>query len=94
MANQFGGALSDQPDNTQFLSPLGFNFGIKKLPTTNYFVQSMNVPVRLGYQINGLVIQYNLPSDTFIVLGCVFYQTDLPQLYWQFFQKKQEQGRV
>ena len=65
-----------------------------KLHLASYFVQSMNVPVRLGYQINGLVIQYNLPSDTFIVLGCVFYQTDLPQLYWQFFQKKQEQRRV
>jgi len=38
------GALNDQPDNTQFLSPLGFNFGIKKLPNTNYFVQSVNVP--------------------------------------------------
>lgn len=33
-----------QPDNTQFLSPLGFNFGIQKLPNTNYFVQSINVP--------------------------------------------------
>jgi len=38
------GALNDQPDNTQFLSPLGFNFMIKKLPNTNYFVQSVNVP--------------------------------------------------
>ena len=44
MAVPSSGALNDQPDNTQFLSPLGFNFGIKKLPNTNYFVQSVNVP--------------------------------------------------
>jgi len=43
------GALNDQPDNPNFLSPLGFNFGIKKLPNTNYFVQSVNVPsVQMG----------------------------------------------
>ena len=44
MAVPSSGALNDQPDNTQFLSPLGFNFMIKKLPNTNYFVQSVNVP--------------------------------------------------
>jgi len=43
------GALNDQPDNPNFLSPLGFNFSIKKLPNTNYFVQSVNVPsVQMG----------------------------------------------
>ena len=44
MADPSSGALNDQPDNPQFLSPLGFNFLIKKLPNTNYFVQSVNVP--------------------------------------------------
>ena len=44
MADPSSGALNDQPDNTQFLSPLGFNFSIKKLPNTNYFIQSVNVP--------------------------------------------------
>ena len=44
MAVPSSGALNDQPDNTQFLSPLGFNFSIKKLPNTNYFIQSVNVP--------------------------------------------------
>ena len=49
MATPSSGALNDQPDNTQFLSPLGFNFSIKKLPNTNYFVQSCNVPtVQMG----------------------------------------------
>jgi len=42
-------ALSNQPDNPQFLSPVGFNFSIQKLPTVNYFVQSVNMPgVQLG----------------------------------------------
>ena len=44
MAVPSSGALNNQPDNTQFLSPLGFNFGIQKLPNTNYFVQAVNVP--------------------------------------------------
>ena len=49
MAVPSSGALNDQPDNPNFLSPLGFNFGIKKLPNTNYFVQSVNVPsVQMG----------------------------------------------
>lgn len=49
MAVPSSGALNDQPDNPNFLSPLGFNFSIKKLPNTNYFVQSVNVPsVQMG----------------------------------------------
>jgi len=42
-------AISNQPINTNFLSPVGFNFSIQKLPTVNYFVQSVNMPcVQLG----------------------------------------------
>ena len=49
MAVPSSGALNDQPNNVNFLSPLGFNFAIKKLPNTNYFVQSVNVPsVQMG----------------------------------------------
>jgi hypothetical protein len=33
-----------QPINTNFLSQVGFQFGIKKLPTVNFFVQSVNLP--------------------------------------------------
>jgi|TARA_R110002072_G_scaffold171398_1_gene325082 hypothetical protein len=48
LATQLG-ALANQPDNINFLSPLGFNFFIKKLPNTNYFVQSVNIPsIQLG----------------------------------------------
>lgn len=33
-----------EPVNKNFLSPLGFKFTIKKLPTVNYFIQSVNIP--------------------------------------------------
>lgn len=42
-------ALDTQPDNPNFLSPLGFKLQIKKTPLTNYFIQSVEVPsVTLG----------------------------------------------
>lgn len=42
-------SLQSQPDNTNFLSPLGFQFSIKKLPHVNYFLQSVNLPsITLG----------------------------------------------
>ena len=37
-------ALTDLPDNKNFLSPLGFTFTIKKTPGVNYFVQSVDLP--------------------------------------------------
>ena len=41
--------LTNQPDNPQFLSPVGFDFRIRKLPNVNYFVQAVNIPgVQLG----------------------------------------------
>lgn len=36
--------LSDQPDNQNFLSPVGFKFQVKKTPKTNYFVQQISLP--------------------------------------------------
>lgn len=42
-------AISNQPSNISFLSPLGFKFVIKKAPHVNFFVQSVNLPsVSLG----------------------------------------------
>ena len=42
-------ALNTQPTNPQFLSPLGFDFRIRKLPNVNYFIQSVSLPgVQLG----------------------------------------------
>lgn len=38
-------AVADnQPENQNFLSPLGFRFSIKKTPHINWFVQSMTLP--------------------------------------------------
>ena len=37
-------AISDNPSNRNFLSPLNFKFRIKKTPTTNFFVQKVTVP--------------------------------------------------
>ena len=36
--------ITDQIDNQNFLSPVGFKFQIKKTPKTNYFVQAVNIP--------------------------------------------------
>jgi len=35
---------SSQPDNINFLSPVGFKFNIEFLPLTNYFLTSANLP--------------------------------------------------
>lgn len=37
-------AIDNQPTNTNFLSPLGFKFVIKKLPNVNYFSQAVQIP--------------------------------------------------
>ena len=37
-------AFDKQPDNQNFLSPLGFRFIIDKLPIVNYFCQSASLP--------------------------------------------------
>lgn len=37
-------AIKNQPSNKNFLSPFGFKFSIKKTPTTNWFVQTINLP--------------------------------------------------
>lgn len=67
-----------QPTNTNFLSPVGFRFEIKRLPKTNFFIQSVQLPgVTLGevtvptpftnLPIPGDKIQFNELSITFRV---------------------------
>lgn len=42
-------AINNTPTNTNFLSPLGFRFQIKKAPHINFFVQSVSLPsLQLG----------------------------------------------
>jgi len=37
-------SIATEPSNKNFLSPLGFKFGVKKLPNVNWFVQAVNLP--------------------------------------------------
>lgn len=37
-------ALSNQPTNLNYLSPIGFKFSLNRIPTFTYFIQSINVP--------------------------------------------------
>jgi len=46
--------LQTQPDNVNFLSPLGFQFSIKKLPHVNYFIQSVSIP---SLELGDLTVQ-------------------------------------
>jgi hypothetical protein len=42
-------SVLNEPTNKNFLSPLGFAFAIKRLPTVNFFVTRVNMPgVSLG----------------------------------------------
>jgi hypothetical protein len=53
------------PTNTNFLSPLGFRFQIKKTPHVNYFVQEVNLPaMALGVtSIPSPFIKIPVPGD-------------------------------
>ena len=37
-------ATDQQPDNANYLSPLGFRFVLNRTPNTNYFVQNVRLP--------------------------------------------------
>jgi hypothetical protein len=37
-------ALSNQPTNLNYLSPIGFKFAINRTPMFNHFVQTINIP--------------------------------------------------
>ena len=38
------GALANEPKNQNFLSPVGFRFGIRRLPHVNWFLQTVVIP--------------------------------------------------
>ena len=38
------GSLTSQPQNTNFLSPLGFRFSLKRSPNLNFFATDVNIP--------------------------------------------------
>ena len=37
-------SINSDPKTTNFLSPLGAKFSIKKIPTVNFFVQGVAIP--------------------------------------------------
>jgi len=42
--------LTNQPDNINFLSPLGFRFTLSRAPNLNFFVTDVNIPsLTLGF---------------------------------------------
>ena len=45
-------AITEQPTNLNYLSPLGFKFTLRRLPTVNYFCQSVDIPAISMTQIN------------------------------------------
>ena len=51
--------------NTNFLPLINFKFGIKKLPTTSFFIQSVNIPgIKLGFaEVPTPFIKYPIPGD-------------------------------
>ena len=59
------GVLNSQPDNVNFLSPLGYRFSIRKLPHVNYFVQTANIPnVQLGVaELPGPFVNHPIAGD-------------------------------
>tara|TARA_R110000824_G_scaffold49838_27_gene139747 strand:+ start:1006 stop:1575 length:570 start_codon:yes stop_codon:yes gene_type:complete len=61
-------SLITQPDNINLLSPVGFRFGVKKLPTVNWFVQAAELPgLTLGETLQTLpTIDRPLPGDTLV----------------------------
>ena len=58
-------AIDNQPDNKNFLSPIGFKFVIKKTPHINYFVQTATLPsLQLGTSnVDTPFVKFPLPGD-------------------------------
>ena len=66
-----------QPTNKSFLSPIGFQFGIQKLPHVNYFCTAAGIPdISLGTveTIENTFIKLPIPGDklTFGALNVTF----------------------
>jgi hypothetical protein len=57
--------LNSQPENMNYVSPVGFRFSIKKMPNVNWFVQAANIPgVTLGEAIHNMPpIDRYLPGE-------------------------------
>jgi len=58
-------ALDKQPENLNYLSPLGFRLLLDRIPTTTYFVQSAGIPsIQLGdYTEDTPLVALPYPGD-------------------------------
>jgi hypothetical protein len=69
-------AITTTPTKSNFLSPLGFRFNIKRTPGLNYFVQSANIPgTSIGTAVVGtpfVNIPYTGVKNTFEDLVIAF----------------------
>lgn len=84
-------AISDtQPDNMNYVSPIGFRFSIKKMPNVNWFVQAANIPgVTLGEALHNMPpIDRYLPGEklTYDPLNLTF-KVDEDFTNWMELQK-------
>lgn len=59
------GILANQPENLNFLSPLGFRFSLKRSPNVNFFATDANIPsFTLGHvSIPTPFVDYPVPGD-------------------------------
>jgi len=59
---------SSQPENTNYVSPVGFRFSIRKMPNVNWFVQAANIPgLTIGEALHTMPpIDRYLPGDTLV----------------------------
>lgn len=51
----------NQPTNLNFLHSTGFKFFVKKLPTTNFFTESINIPGKKITVLTQPTPNYNIP---------------------------------
>ena len=78
------------PDSKNFLSPVGFKFLIERIPTVEFFCQTVNLPeISIGSrQIETRVKAYNTPGDkmTFGDLNLTFLINENMDNYYEIYK--------
>ena len=78
------------PDSKNFLSPVGFKFLIQRIPTVEFFCQTVNIPeISIGSrQIETRVKAYDTPGDkmTFGDLNLTFMINENMDNYYEIYK--------
>ena len=78
------------PDNKNFLSPVGFKFIIERIPTVEFFCQTVNIPeISIGNRtIETRVKAYDTPGDkmTFGDLNLTFLINENMDNYYEVYK--------